>query len=177
MALGVAPIVGAITPLQASDQAAPPESATRATLELVTPLGLTTDGRSLTRADLPGCALIVCFWASWCPHCRAELPVLEQIQRSVSTEQLRVLLVNTEPAADWRRVQRQLEGKLRALLTHDPDGQVRKAFTAPDSVPHTVVVGRGGQRQATLTGWSEERLDWLVGHANAALAAPAAPIR
>jgi thiol-disulfide isomerase/thioredoxin len=125
----------------------------------------------LTIADMAQRALIVCFWASWCPHCRAELQSLERIQQAVSPEQLRVLLVNTEPTSDWRQVRRRLEGKLAGLLTHDSDGQVRKAFSAPSSVPYTVVIGRDGQSHATLRGWSDGRLDWLVERANAALAA------
>lgn len=142
------------------------------TFELTTPLGKNADGRMLTLADLADRALIVCFWASWCPHCRSELPALERIQHAVSPEQLRVLLVNTEPAPDWRRLRHALEKQMRSQLTNDADGQVRKAFGAPGSVPYTVVVGRNGRSQATLAGWAADRLDWLLGHVNTALATP-----
>jgi thiol-disulfide isomerase/thioredoxin len=138
------------------------------------PLGITTDGKGLTIGDLPGRVLIVCFWASWCPHCRAEIPVLERIQAAVNVENLRIVLVNTEPASDWRRIRRELDGKVKSLLTHDTDGGVRRAFTAPESVPHTVLVGRDGRRKATLNGWSNDSVDWLIERANKALAEPRA---
>jgi thiol-disulfide isomerase/thioredoxin len=162
-----APPQGAETPAVAQKPEAPQ------TFELTTPLGKNADGQMLTLADMAGRALIVCFWASWCPHCRSELPALERIQHAVSPEQLRVLLINTEPVADWRRLRRSLEGQMRSQLTNDADGRAGKAFGAPGSVPYTVVVGRDGRRQATLRGWSADRLDWLIEHANAALAAPA----
>jgi thiol-disulfide isomerase/thioredoxin len=138
-----------------------------------TPLGTTLDGQALRIADLPGRALIVCLWAAWCPHCRAEMQVLERVQASISPERLRVLLVNTEPAEDWRKVSRLLDGKLRSLMTHDGDGRVRKALGAPKSVPYTVLLGPDGRNYATLRGWSDSRLDWLVERANIALKAPA----
>jgi thiol-disulfide isomerase/thioredoxin len=144
----------------------------RETFDSETPLGLTNDGKNLTVGELPGRVLIVCFWASWCPHCRTEIPVLERIQAAVSSERLRVILVNTEPPSDWRRVRRHLDGKLNGLLTHDSEGAVAKAFAAPQSVPHTVLVGRDARRRATLDGWSSDRVGWLVERVNQALSEP-----
>jgi thiol-disulfide isomerase/thioredoxin len=148
-------------------QPAPPDS-----FGADTPLGRDRDDKPLKLGDLQGRALVVCFWASWCPHCRAELLVLERIQQSVSPERLRVLLVNTEPLSDWRKVRRRLDGQMQSQLTHDAEGQSVKAFGAPNSVPYTTVIARDGRSQATLSGWSDDRLEWLVGHVNQALAAP-----
>ncbi len=173
-ALAAASLFGAGAAPRAHAQPAEPEAAPPPeSFTSDTPLGKASDGQALTLADLPGRAVIVCFWASWCPYCRAEMAVLERIQQSVSAERLRVVLVNTEPTSDWRRVRRRLEGKLHGLMLHDPDGQVRKAFAAPNSVPYTVVVDRNGRSHATLRGWADDRLDWLLGYVNAALATPA----
>ena len=175
LALAGVPLLGAFGTTSAGEASSTPAdgvSTRREIFDAEIPLGLTLDGKNLTVGELPGRVLIVCFWASWCPHCRAELPVLERIQSAAGSEQLRVVLVNTEPASDWRRVRRQLEGKLNGLLTHDPEKTVRKAFNAPQSVPHTVLVARDGRRLATLRGWSDDSIDWLLEHANRALAEP-----
>ena len=40
------------------------------------------DGSSWSPADFDGRALIVNFWATWCPPCLREMPALERFQRS-----------------------------------------------------------------------------------------------
>ncbi len=175
LALAGLPLLSAVGMASASEAPSTttaPVPTKRETFDAETPLGLTSDGKNLTIGDLPGRVLIVCFWASWCPHCRTEIPVLERIQAAVSSERLRVILVNTESPSDWRRVRRQLDGKLTGLLTHDIEGAVARAFAAPQSVPHTVLVGRDTRRRATLDGWSSNSVGWLVERVNQALAEP-----
>ena len=176
LAAGVLPL-WALTPAAAWAQAEPgarEEPVPPARFEAATPLGRDRDGKVLTIEQLPGRALVVCFWASWCPHCRAELQVLERLQQSASPDLVRVLLVNTEPSSDWRQVRRKLEGQMQSQLTHDTDGLSRKAFGAPNSVPFTTVIARDGRSLATLSGWDNSRVDWLIENVNLALAAPKA---
>lgn len=59
------------------------------------------DGRPVTLAQLRGKVVIVNFWATWCPPCRAEMPSMEQLHRELSGEGLVILAINIEK--DGRR--------------------------------------------------------------------------
>lgn len=54
------------------------------------------DGRSHTLTALRGKVVIVNFWATWCPPCRAEMPSMEQLHRELSDEGLVLLAINIE---------------------------------------------------------------------------------
>ena len=54
------------------------------------------DGRSIRLEDFRGKVVFVNFWASWCPPCRAEAPMLEAMWRDVKTEGVVFIGINTQ---------------------------------------------------------------------------------
>lgn len=55
----------------------------------------TLDGGQITLSELRGKVVLVNFWASWCPPCRAEMPAIESVYRAYKGLGLEVLAVNT----------------------------------------------------------------------------------
>ena len=134
-------------------------------------VGRTFDGDDVQLNISAGRAYVITFWASWCGPCLQELPILSNLQKRVSTEQLQVITVNIED----RQIFRKLRGtitELGLIAAYDPNSVARRAFGVK-GIPHMVVVGRDGKISAVRTGYSEARLDTYVEDFNRALAAPA----
>lgn len=80
-------------PAMAGTGSAPPPSpregfsAPGFTLELL-------GGGQVTLSDLRGKVVLVNFWASWCPPCRAEMPAIEKVYQSMKPLGFEVLAVN-----------------------------------------------------------------------------------
>jgi peroxiredoxin len=53
-------------------------------------------GNPVSLAGLRGKVVIVNFWATWCPPCRAEMPSMEQLHRELAAEGLVLLAINIE---------------------------------------------------------------------------------
>src|SRR5690606_22589910 len=68
--LGWAMLAGALLQLQRATIALPEETLTR------------LDGGSMSLSQAIGTPVVVNLWASWCPPCRREMPVLAQAQRA-----------------------------------------------------------------------------------------------
>jgi len=56
-----------------------------------------TDGTTVSLSDLEGKPLVINFWASYCPPCKAEMPML---QKDVGASSARLVLVNEGESSD-----------------------------------------------------------------------------
>jgi thiol-disulfide isomerase/thioredoxin len=87
-------------------------------------------------------ALVVHFWASWCPDCGEELPGLERAARDCAGD-MRVVAVNVGESADVAR--RFLERHNSALpLFRDPEGRVWRRLAR--GLPANLIWTRAGRR-------------------------------
>jgi thiol-disulfide isomerase/thioredoxin len=82
------------------------------------------DGRPASIALAPGeTAVVVHFWATWCPECVAELPILARAARSCAGAPVRILAVNVGESAEqivrWRA-----EHAFELPVLRDPKGKV-----------------------------------------------------
>ena len=111
-------------------------------------------GRSWDLAGLQGRAVLVNFWATWCPPCLAELPSMQALADQNGPDRLVVLCVNVrESAAKVARFVQATGLRLPVLL--DPDGAVTQAWNV-NVFPTSVLVGADGQPSRRIRG----ELDW-----------------
>jgi thiol-disulfide isomerase/thioredoxin len=134
-------------------------------------VGKTLDGELVNVSKYSGKVVVVSFWATWCPYCLKELPILEGIQKIGGSEQVQVIAVNTESRDVFRRVARELK-TMKMKLVYDPDKKGADAYGVK-GIPHLVIIGRDGRVMNVFRGYGESSLDGIVTSINQALATPA----
>lgn len=60
----------------------------------------TIEGEEVSLSDYRGQKVIVNFWATWCPPCRAEIPDFRKLYKNKDVEILAVNLTDTESSRD-----------------------------------------------------------------------------
>ncbi len=78
-----------ITSPSAGDISAPKEGFIAPNFELDS-----VDGNKIQLEKLRGYPVVINFWASWCPPCRAEMPALQRVYEDYKDQSLHVLAVN-----------------------------------------------------------------------------------
>ncbi len=90
----------------------------------------TPEGRSISLADLEGRPAIINFWASWCPFCVDEMPLLERVARENGAQLVFINLQESSEAAV--KFAEKLEINSPILL--DPEAKAKRdynVFTQP----------------------------------------------
>ncbi len=131
-------------------------------------IGYARSGDKVLLPDYAGKAVIVTFWATWCPYCLKELPILENVQNKAGKEQIAVIAVNVEYREVFRRASRIMKESMHIELVSDANGEARAAFGV-GPIPHMVIIGRDGRIQKVWTGYSEDSLGEIAADINKAL--------
>jgi peroxiredoxin len=134
-------------------------------------LGTNMEGDRVQLTAFAGKAVVLTFWATWCPYCLKELPVLENVQNKAGKDRLQVIAVNTEERDVFRRASRIMRSAMTLELVSDASGQAADAYGVK-ALPHMVIIGRDGRIVRVYKGYSEKRLDDIVADINQALAPP-----
>ena len=130
---------------------------------------------AVTLSGQQGKLVFLTFWASWCPPCRKELPILENVQRTLGAERAVVYAVSFKETDEtavrrWARA-----GALQLTLLEDDSGQVARKYDI-HAIPHLFIIGRDGKILKVHTGYGPGSIDELVADINAALQSAALPV-
>ncbi|MCS6906931.1 MAG: TlpA disulfide reductase family protein [Anaerolineales bacterium] len=108
------------------------------------------EGRTVSLADYRGQVVLVNNWATWCPPCRAEMPVLEAYYQAHRRKGFVILAVEAgDPPEEVSAFVAQYGLSFPVLL--DPEGRSLVAFGNP-ALPNTYVIDRQGRIRLAWTG-------------------------
>ncbi len=107
-------------------------------------------GQTVELSALQGKVVILNFWASWCPPCRAEMPELDRVFRETQDAGARVLAVDQmEDVNTVRAFGDQLQLSFPLLL--DSDGAVSSRYQVR-ALPTTFFIDRRGVIRDVVVG-------------------------
>jgi cytochrome c biogenesis protein CcmG/thiol:disulfide interchange protein DsbE len=110
----------------------------------------TLDGRRVSLADLKGKVVLVNFWATWCPPCRAEIPDLMELQARYKDKLVVLGMSEDDPPVDTVTKFVAAQKMTYPVAMSTPD--VHKIFKGIVALPTTFVIGPDGTLQQKHVG-------------------------
>lgn len=126
---------------------APKTGFTAPDFELETPLG-----EIIKLSDFRGKSVVLNFWASWCPPCRAEMPALQNIYSEYREKDVIILGVNaTHNDSIVKAIEFAQLNKLTFPILFDTTGMTNKEYQI-NSLPTTFFINSNGVIQDVIIG-------------------------
>jgi peroxiredoxin len=113
------------------------------------------DGRLVSLAEARGKVVLVHFWATWCPPCVEELPVLQRFYRSLEGGDVVLMAVSVDDSGPDAVRAFMMKHGLTIPVLLDPDKSVAESY-GTFKFPETYLVDREGIIRNKLIG----AIDW-----------------
>lgn len=109
------------------------------------------EGQTVRLSDYRGKVVLINFWATWCPPCRAEIPDLIKFQKKYGKDGLQIIGVTYPPEerASVRRLTRRLKVNYPIALG---TRETKASFSRDETLPLTVIIDREGVIRGTIAG-------------------------
>jgi thiol-disulfide isomerase/thioredoxin len=129
------------------------------------------DGKIVALNDFRGKAVLVNFWATWCPPCRRELPLLDKLQQASSRRPFEIMAISIDQGG-WPVVKRFLK---QLNVTHlrpylDAEGRIAKPVGSEAPTPFILwgmPISYIIDQQGRLAGYITGEVDWTSDRARA----------
>ncbi len=112
------------------------------------------DGREVSAADFAGKVLVLDFWATWCPPCRAEIPGFIELQKKYEKDGLVIVGISVDKGGVDLVKKFIAENKINYTIVM-ADDMVADTFGGIEGIPTTFVIDRAGKIQFKKVGFEE----------------------
>ncbi len=113
-------------------------------------------GKSVKLSDYKGKAVLLNFWATWCPPCKVEIPWFVELQKQYGPDGLAVVSVAMDDASEQDISKFAQEMGINYPVLHGTD-EVGTAYGGVEGLPTTFYIGRDGKIVDRLEGLRSHR--------------------
>ena len=109
------------------------------------------EGKTVSLSDLRGKPVMLNFWATWCPPCRAEMPHIQQVYEEWSDNGLVVLAINLGESSSKVKEFVQSYGLSFPVLL-DTKRDIAEKYNIRGLIPTTFFIDKNGIIQVKIIG-------------------------
>ena len=113
------------------------------------------NGKTVKSSDFAGKVVILDFWATWCPPCRAEIPGFIDLQKKYGDKGVAVIGVSLDQEGPSV-----VEPFMKKLGMNYPvvmgDDQIVQDFSGIEGIPTTFIIDRSGNVVGKHVGYGDE---------------------
>ncbi|WP_165899947.1 TlpA disulfide reductase family protein [Borborobacter arsenicus] len=102
----------------------------------------TLSGQSIALPELAGKPMVINLWATWCPPCRREMPMMAEV--AAANDDVTFVFANQGENAPRIRIYLSREGLLLPNVLMDNFGELSRHYKAP-GLPATLFIGADGR--------------------------------
>ena len=119
----------------------------------------TLAGEKVRLSELKGKKVIINFWATWCPPCKAEMPHMQNYyEEFAEDENVEILAVNLTSGDKVKSVEAFIEDyKLTFPIPLDKEGKIGKKYQAV-TIPTSYMIDTTGRIQNKIIGPMDEKM-------------------
>ena len=114
----------------------------------------TLDGKVITSRDLKGKVVVIDFWATWCPPCRAEIPGFVELYNKYRDRGVQIVGVALDREDKVREFVRGFG--VNYPVGVDAGGRLARGFGGIRSIPTTFVLDKAGRVYQKYVGYRDK---------------------
>jgi thiol-disulfide isomerase/thioredoxin len=103
---------------------------------------LTLDGKKVSLQELKGKVIFMNLWATWCPPCVAEMPVIHSLYQKYSPDKVAFVMLSLDETKG--KIEKFIRKKDYSFPVYTLAGQLPQVY-ATQSIPTTFVISKDGQ--------------------------------
>jgi len=108
-----------------------------------------TRGKLVQLSELRGKVVVLDFWASWCPPCRAAIPAMQRLHDRYAEQGVVVLGINVRDNKDPAEFMQKMGANYRTLI----DGEEVADAYRVKGIPTIIVIDPAGKVVHRESGW------------------------